>query len=545
MRHDKRPAPPPNTCVIYCRVSTDAQEREGTSLDSQEADCRTYASAQGWTVAAALRDTASGGTLDRPGLDRARDMLEEGRAGILLAYSLDRLSRHQHQMGVVCYHAERVGARVVAVREQYEDSAIGRFLANSVTFAGEFEREKIRDRTMRGRRAKVNAGRYSGAGMAPYGYNRDRANGVLTIREDEAAVVRRIYQWAGEGLSITGIWRRLNTEGVPSPAQSKVRVNSQGPDRRTYWMSHTVGRILHDPSYRGDGYAYRLMVTEINGRSEPAPPERWVRLPDGVCPAILPTDLWDRVQRRLSNNTGARTRNERRPYLLRGLIRCGACGRSMTPEANKRWPVYRCASRASKDGRCGAPGVSAAGCEAEVWQAVKRVLGPGVLEAEIARQQQAGPDPAVAAEIEAARAELARTEARRRFLRERLGGELSAEVWEATAAAIDAAAAEHARLTAALRALEALAAGHQVALARVESIREHCRSVAGNLDSLAFADRRHALESLEVSVVMDGQTPRVRLGLPSELCGILTPPSSAPGQTAVDAGVVTFALPTA
>lgn len=63
MARNQRPAAPPNTCVIYCRVSTDAQEREGTSLDSQEADCRAYAAQQGWTVVAALRSApaASGG----------------------------------------------------------------------------------------------------------------------------------------------------------------------------------------------------------------------------------------------------------------------------------------------------------------------------------------------------------------------------------------------------------------------------------------------------------------------------------------------------
>ena len=54
--------------VIYSRVSTDAQERDGTSLDTQERACREYAQAKGWVAAECIKDTASGSNLDRPGI---------------------------------------------------------------------------------------------------------------------------------------------------------------------------------------------------------------------------------------------------------------------------------------------------------------------------------------------------------------------------------------------------------------------------------------------------------------------------------------------
>ncbi len=61
--------------IMYARVSTDAQERDGTSLDTQERACLEYARTAGWQVVECIRDTASGFTLDRPGAERLRHML--------------------------------------------------------------------------------------------------------------------------------------------------------------------------------------------------------------------------------------------------------------------------------------------------------------------------------------------------------------------------------------------------------------------------------------------------------------------------------------
>ena len=61
--------------VVYSRVSTDAQERDGTSLDTQERACVEYAQAKGWAVVECIKDTASGSNLDRPGIERVRQLL--------------------------------------------------------------------------------------------------------------------------------------------------------------------------------------------------------------------------------------------------------------------------------------------------------------------------------------------------------------------------------------------------------------------------------------------------------------------------------------
>ena len=132
----------PVKAVVYSRVSTDAQERDGTSLDTQERACVEYAQAKGWTVVECIKDTASGSNLDRPGIEKVRQLLRQGVVDIVVAYAVDRLSRNQNQTGVLFDEVEQAGATLEFVTEKFEDTAIGRFILTARAFVGE-EREQI------------------------------------------------------------------------------------------------------------------------------------------------------------------------------------------------------------------------------------------------------------------------------------------------------------------------------------------------------------------------------------------------------------------
>src|SRR5690348_7170403 len=98
--------------VIYCRVSTEAQEREGTSLDSQEDACRKYVLEQGYDLVGMEREAATGASVDRPGLGRLRERIRSRGADVLVAYALDRLSRSQNHVGILDDECQRHGARL-------------------------------------------------------------------------------------------------------------------------------------------------------------------------------------------------------------------------------------------------------------------------------------------------------------------------------------------------------------------------------------------------------------------------------------------------
>jgi site-specific DNA recombinase len=157
--------------ITYARVSTDAQERDGTSLDTQERACLDFARAQGWAVTESVRDAASGFSLDREGIERMRDLLRRGAADVVIAYAVDRLSRNQNQIGVIFDEIQQAGARLEFVTERFEDTAVGRFILAARAFIAEVEREKIVERTTRGKLERAKSGRIPQAfGRGCYGY---------------------------------------------------------------------------------------------------------------------------------------------------------------------------------------------------------------------------------------------------------------------------------------------------------------------------------------------------------------------------------------
>ena len=120
--------------IVYSGVSTDAQERDGTSLDTQERASQEYVEANGWTLVESIRDSASGASLDRPGIERLRMLLRQEAVDVVVAYAVDRLSRNQNHIGVLFDEAEQAGARLQFVTENFEDTAIGRFILAARAF---------------------------------------------------------------------------------------------------------------------------------------------------------------------------------------------------------------------------------------------------------------------------------------------------------------------------------------------------------------------------------------------------------------------------
>src|SRR5439155_4223988 len=181
--------------VVYSRVSTDAQERDGTRLDTQERACVELAQTSGWLVVERIRDAASGYTLDRDGIARLRQLLKQGAVDVVVAYAVDRLSRNQNHIGVLFDEVQQAGARLEFVTEKFEDTAIGRFILAARAFIGEVEREKIAERTMRGKLECARSGRIpQGMGRGTYGYTYNPQSGQRDLEPYQAEVVRRIFQ---------------------------------------------------------------------------------------------------------------------------------------------------------------------------------------------------------------------------------------------------------------------------------------------------------------------------------------------------------------
>src|SRR4051794_32886897 len=234
-----RPTPAtPRRAAIYVRVSTRAQaeskdkgrvrpirdaeheKEQETSIDTQLAACRTYALAHGYAVDEAhiYREVHTGVELwERAELARARDAVRRQAVGVVVAYAIDRLARDPVHLGVVISEAEHAGVAVEFVTEPLDASPEGQLIRFVRGYAAKVEHEKIKERTVRGHRARVMAGKPWGA-RVPYGYQwADAAKSTFVVDPVAGVIVRRIFAHVLEGRSVRAIAAELSADGVLTP----------------------------------------------------------------------------------------------------------------------------------------------------------------------------------------------------------------------------------------------------------------------------------------------------------------------------------------
>lgn len=321
-------------------MSTVGQEEDGTSLVTQEAHCRQYAGAHGYLVdeTQVYREVYTGTELwERPDLTTLIEAIRQHAVAVVIAYAIDRFSRDPVHLGVILNEAEHHGISVEFVAEPLDNTPERQLIRFVRGYAAKVEVERIRERSIRGKRARIQAGKIHNYGPELSGYRQDKAAGTRTIYEPEAAIVQHIFCWyVDQHLAFRAIVRRLNDQGIPSPAVNKIRYAD--PDRCPRWGHSQVLRILREPTYKVDAIGWRY--AEV-GRLRPD--TDWIRLPTGTAPAIIPAALWEAAAMRLGVNRGEDTRNETRPYLLWGRIVCAVCHQTMYTNVGREIPGKRLA----------------------------------------------------------------------------------------------------------------------------------------------------------------------------------------------------------
>lgn len=336
--------------VLYARVSSDDRGREGRNLAGQLEMCRDFALQNGWTIVAELSEDdrgASGASFELPELNRARDMAQNKEFDVLVVRELDRLSRKLAKQLIVEEQLNRAGVEVAYVMASYENSPEGRLNKHIRATIAEYEREKIAERMVRGRRQVVRNGKIMLHGnKPPFGYHMSSDGANLEIFEPEAMIVRLIYTLyvdgdeSGRKLSLRKIAERLTKMNVPTWADSRVGMFKKRA--KGEWSGRLVQRILMAETYAGTWHYGKRNATnyKIN------PPEYHLTL---NVPAIVSRDVWERAQLQRKANFTESTRNLKRNYLLRSRVRCGHCNASVNCYATvnngneaKAYFYYRC-----------------------------------------------------------------------------------------------------------------------------------------------------------------------------------------------------------
>ncbi|HEV7264491.1 MAG TPA: recombinase family protein [Falsiroseomonas sp.] len=305
-------------CAIYTRKSSEeGLEQAFNSLDAQREACEAYIRSQcheGWTALANRYDDGgiSGGTLERPALQRLLADIRAGRLDLVVVYKVDRLTRSLADFAKIVEAFDAAGVSFVSVTQQFNTTtSMGRLTLNMLLSFAQFEREvtgeRIRDKFAASRRKGMWMG-----GTVPLGYEvRDRK---LVANEAEAATVRRIYAAYLALGSVRLLHEQLKAEGV---------VGKSGRPLGRGALFH----LLQNRVYRG----------EVVHKGNVYPGEQ---------AAIVDQALWDAAQTRLAENRGERSSGERagHPSLLVGLLHDGCSGERLTPshavKAGRRYRYY-------------------------------------------------------------------------------------------------------------------------------------------------------------------------------------------------------------
>ena len=349
--------------AIYTRVSTEqGLEQDFNSLDAQREACEAYIKSQaheGWRLVRDRYDDGgySGGSMDRPALQKLLIDVRARRIDVIVVYKVDRLTRSLADFAKLVETFDAHGVSFVSVTQSFNTTtSMGRLTLNVLLSFAQFEREVTGERI----RDKIAASKKKGmwmGGVVPLGYRvEDRA---LHVVEDHAAIVRSLFRRYLEAGSVVRLKQQLDAEDFRLP----VRIDGGGRSTGGGLFSRGhVYKLLSNPIYAGR-IAHKGQVHE------------------GQHPPIVTLDLWDEVQQSLRDHTGAaRTRRTRQSSdaLLAGKLYDDG-GNRMSPtwarKGSKRWRYYVSqAARQGEKSKAGSiPRVPAADVETFVTEALGRL----------------------------------------------------------------------------------------------------------------------------------------------------------------------------
>src|SRR6476660_3001945 len=273
-------------CAIYTRKSSEeGLEQAFNSLDAQREACAAFIVSQkheGWTVLPTLYDDGgfSGGTMDRPALQRLLGDIGTDKIDSVVVYKIDRLTRSLFDFAKIVEVFDAKGVSFVSVTQQFNTTtSMGRLTLNVLLSFAQFEREVTSERI----RDKIAASKQKGmwmGGAVPLGYN--AVNRKLRINAEEAKTVRLLFELYLK----LGSVRQLQDECQRLGLKTKRRTMLDG--------RHSGGTAF------SRGHLYLILSNQIYIGRIPHKGRSY----DGEHEAIIDAETWDKVQARLAMNAG-------------------------------------------------------------------------------------------------------------------------------------------------------------------------------------------------------------------------------------------------
>lgn len=353
---------------IYCRISREKEIGRNTSIEDQQESGIELAKKLNCDFEV-YKDEGLSGTLpieQRPSLSKLIDDIYDGKINSVFIYDQSRLERSPEARFVLnkIFRDENIKlyTETGLVGDDMESEFQGDLLSVINNFYVKLTAKKVKSALRRNLiNGKVHA-------IPPYGYTKDEHN-IMIVDEFQSSIVKRIFEYSLNGIGTNKIAEILNFENIPTkynlfPKGGTLSVKNKftGKISTKYksdikWNGGTIRNIITNPAYKG------------------------VRVFSGIeyqCPPVFDKKYWQNVNDNLkcnSNNSGKSTEHK---YLLKGLLRCGRCGRNYygRTRVSKKDNYYMCSSKRHKDSNCGNRSLNIDVLDDIIWT---RFVGDGKL----------------------------------------------------------------------------------------------------------------------------------------------------------------------
>ena len=505
--------------AIYARVSTERQQKEQT-IDSQIEQLEQYAKKNKYIITKRYVDEGwSGGVLARPALDQLRDDCAKKEFEAILISCPDRLARKYVYQEIVIEEIQKSEIEVIFLNRPISDTPEDRMLLGIQGLVAEYEKEKIKERSRRGKLHKARKGLVVG-GLAPYGYRYIKKtaekDGYYEIIQREAKIIEQVF-----GLLIN---KQMSARSI-----AKYLTEHQIPPRRggKRWGNSIVRRILGNETYAGTTYYNKYYCVEIenngtnryrrnkkNGRRM-RPKDQWIPI---TVPAIIDRRTWRLAQAQVKRNSELSPRNVKYHYLLQGLVFCSNCGYRYMGIPCHETLFYRCSNRQRKfplPPDCKGGSIKATKLESVVWDSVCEAMkNPKLLmtQVEKLKRKRAGRRDVVEGKIRKRELSISKVKNQEdRMLDAYTAGAVTLEQLRGQ---MDRMQQNKQQLEEEKKRLIDERNEYGSRVAKERGVREFCELVAERLESFGFQEKQKFLRLLINGVWLEGDCVRIKGVIP-------------------------------
>ena len=348
--------------ALYARVSTEEQATEGYSIQAQVSEIEKYAELHNIEIVARYIDEgASGKSIEgRPQMKQLLKDVRDKKFDVIMVYKIDRLARKLKDALEISETFENNNAKLISLRENVDTTTpAGRTMFQMMCSFAELERNTIVERAKLGMTQRAKQGKYNGGIVLGY----DAVNKELFINEEEAKIVRTIFDYAEQGMGLKAITRRINEMGYRTKKNNLFNVLG-------------VKNILTNPIYIG-----KIRFNQLENWAEKrrkGKNEEYI-LADGTHDPIISLEQWENVQRIMKKRSYKPVRSHT-PFILAGLLRCPKCGHGMVAGRSKgssgqTYRYYNCGQHHNKGkAACSPHGIRADVAEQQVFDELSRIV---------------------------------------------------------------------------------------------------------------------------------------------------------------------------